>query len=193
VNSTSWIDVSRGVEAIVQSLAIVVGGVWAYFKFIRGHTFRQRGEFQITASLVTCGCETALKVVATFRNTGLSKIVLSEDKGSVYVFRVTKDEWPQLANISWGQHLKLARIFEEDEEVDAQESIADQVLLPLTTERDRLHLPVAYRVAGTVAARRSRVWFSQGPFEWTAHVVLPAESADSAEPVVMKGEDSGTA
>lgn len=36
---------------IVTSAAIVIGGVWAYFKFVRGRTFANRGELSVSASI----------------------------------------------------------------------------------------------------------------------------------------------
>jgi hypothetical protein len=41
---SDWTDVAQGVAAIAEIVALVVGGVWAYFLFVRGRTFSQRLE-----------------------------------------------------------------------------------------------------------------------------------------------------
>jgi hypothetical protein len=94
IGLAAWTDIATGVAAVVQSLAIAVGGAWAYFKFVRGRTFTHRGELRVAASLVTCGTEIALKVTATFRNTGLSQIRFSKYTKLIYVYRVTQRGCP---------------------------------------------------------------------------------------------------
>ena len=65
-------------SSIVTSLAVVIGGVWAYFKFIKGRTFAHRAELDVSPSLETSAESLYLSVTITLKNTGLSKLPLNE-------------------------------------------------------------------------------------------------------------------
>jgi hypothetical protein len=38
----SFKNIADGISSIVTALAVIIGGVWAYFKFVRGRTYRPR-------------------------------------------------------------------------------------------------------------------------------------------------------
>ena len=76
--AADWVDTAQGIASIAQALAILVGGIWAYFKFFRGRTFARRAEVALEASVVSSGVEEFLKVAVNLRNTGASKIVFEE-------------------------------------------------------------------------------------------------------------------
>jgi hypothetical protein len=67
------------VDNIVTSSAVVIGGVWAYFKFVRGRTFARRAELDISPALEQSADSLYLAVTITLKNTGLSKLPLNKD------------------------------------------------------------------------------------------------------------------
>jgi hypothetical protein len=163
--TVTWPDAAQGVGAIVQALAILVGGGWAYFKFIRGRTFAYRGELDIESSFVK-GTDAvgALRVCVTFKNTGLSQIPLNENAKQVNVYTTSAESWDPAKNVDWGAHLKLTPLFEEHDWIEAQEIVTDEVLVPVP-------LVHAYRLVAKVASARRR----GKALLWTAETVIVRE------------------
>lgn len=74
-------EVIDDLQKLFTILAIIVGGIWAYFNFFKGRTYRPRLEPQVSGK-VMCKDGTSY-VVATVRisNVGLSKLDMQQ-KGS---------------------------------------------------------------------------------------------------------------
>ena len=89
---TNWTDWADAVAALTQALAILLGGLWAYFKFVRGRTFAHRLELGIDASTVATAQGTGLKVTATVKNVGLTKLTLRLATLSLSTMRTTGAE-----------------------------------------------------------------------------------------------------
>jgi hypothetical protein len=70
--------VSAG-ASVAQALAVVVAGGFAYFKFIRGRTFRPRTTIELAGHLVAVGDGLAAHVSVSIQNAGASRLVLSGD------------------------------------------------------------------------------------------------------------------
>ena len=60
-------------DNIVTSAAVVIGGIWVYFKFIRGRTFADRAELDVSLSLERTVGPMYLCATVTIKNTGLSE------------------------------------------------------------------------------------------------------------------------
>jgi hypothetical protein len=84
-----------------QVLAFLVGGAWAYLKFVKGRTFKYRAEIEITASLYSFDEEPAPVVEVTLKNTGLSRIPLSENQALVHWDWLPSSRWMAGANADW--------------------------------------------------------------------------------------------
>ena len=171
--STTWPDAAQGAGAIVQAVAILVGGGWAYFKFVHGRTFAHRGELDIRSSFVAgAGDVGALHVCVTFRNTGLSQIPLSENAKQVYTYATSGDDWDPARNVDWGDYLKLTPLFGEHEWIEAQEIVTDEVLVPVPHA-------AAYRLVALVGSARRRT----KALQWTAEAVILPKSERREEEV----------
>src|SRR4051794_32789517 len=72
MNTGDWISAGQN---IVQGAAILVGGAWAYYKFVRGRTLHRRAELEVDASLITRR-PPSLRTRTTMRNTGAADIPL---------------------------------------------------------------------------------------------------------------------
>ncbi len=167
--ATSWVDSVGGLAAVVNIAAIVVGGSWAYFKFAKGRTFAYRMETGLSATLLAGDDARALDVTVELRNTGASKIPLSDVVKVVYVYGVRRSTWNSAASLDWGDPLKVVPIFQHHEWVEAQEVISDEVLVPVPPEDDEEWL--AYRIECMVAsADRPR----RRALRWTAYTMVPA-------------------
>lgn len=167
--ATSWVDSVGGLAAVVNIAAVVVGGSWAYFKFAKGRTFAYRMETELRAALLAGNDARALDVTVELRNTGASRIPLSDVVKVAYVYGVQRSSWRSHASLDWGEQLRVVPIFERHEWVEAQEVISDEMLVPVPHEDGEEWL--AYRIECMVAsADRPR----RRPLRWTAYTVVPA-------------------
>ena len=69
------------VESLLTSLAILAGGAWAYFKFFKGRTFRERLEIQVTAKMQNINEKRIVVASLKVSNIGFAKIPI-EEKGT---------------------------------------------------------------------------------------------------------------
>lgn len=177
---------------VVQILAILLGGLWTYLKFVRGRTFRRRGELDVTGQLYTFDDEPALVVKVTFKNTGLSRIKVPEDQPPhVLVTHVETGGWregaatwspPDFTSVTPGQHKdaappvppdsvrSTATMLTRHQWVEPGETIADeQVVVPPAEQGARF--AVAYRIQAILSTAEG--WLGRRPIFWTAYAVVP--------------------
>lgn len=62
------------VQSIATTAAIVVGGVWAYFRFFKDRTYWPRLELSVTARAIRVGDVPAYLFTTTVHNVGLSRV-----------------------------------------------------------------------------------------------------------------------
>ena len=68
-------------DKLVKLLAILVGGVAAYYKFFRGRVHISRLELRVSGSIVCKDNVSYLFATACVKNIGLSKVDIHEDSG----------------------------------------------------------------------------------------------------------------
>lgn len=175
-----WTEVAKGAAAIAQVAALIVGGIWAYFKFIRGRTFSQRLELEVEASLLESGGIKMLRVKISMRNTGLSVLKLSDSVKAVYLYGTASSDWIPSSSIEWSDVLRLAPIFENHQWVEGGETVADEVLVPVPDTTDGSEW-LAFRLDVKVGSKRRRLRRS---LLWSATVIVPGV----VRQMVIRGE-----
>src|SRR4051794_25796817 len=118
-----WAEVTKGVLAGAQILALVLGGAWAYFKFVAGRTFTERLEVSVEATPFKAGDAIALRIRTAVANTGASKVELNDDAKVAYVFGVIPTNAVPGFPVAWGNHLTLMPMFARHKWIEAQETI----------------------------------------------------------------------
>jgi hypothetical protein len=128
-------------------LAIIVGAWAAYYKFLKGRIFRPRIDLSVQGSLISKSKIPLMQITAKIKNTGLSKVRLSD---------VTVDVWSSkepIANsfreVIW-EHIDCYPMF-GDAWIEPGESIEDQTLVPLikanlNSATEKQEGPTAYKV-----------------------------------------------
>jgi len=77
-STVDWARTKEFTEAfanVIQSLALIAGGIWAYFKFAKGRTFRDRLTPTVNGKLVSINGSVFLNVTIQLQNVGLSRIL----------------------------------------------------------------------------------------------------------------------
>lgn len=67
-------DFTEAFANVTQSLALIAGGVWAYFKFAKGRTFRDRLIVTVSGRFVSIDGSVFLVVTNLLHNVGLSRL-----------------------------------------------------------------------------------------------------------------------
>lgn len=127
-------EIADLVQSLLTSTGILIGGGWAYFKYLRGHTFGERLEVTAHGTITRAH---SLSVTLQAKNVGLSKVpVVQEGSGlriSAYVAQPqrleTEAEVPGL-EATW-RRLETVPIFESDKWIDPGETIREQRLFTL--------------------------------------------------------------
>jgi hypothetical protein len=74
-------------NAKTEIIAIFIGGLWAYYKFFRGRTFKSRSEFLVSGLVQRDANSAELLASAQMKNVGLSKIRISQRGSALSAFR----------------------------------------------------------------------------------------------------------
>lgn len=74
-------DVAALIQSVFQTVALIVAGIWAYFKFFKGRTYRSRLEVDVSGVVIGTAQDRLLIVTASVKNVGLSDVP-SQQKGS---------------------------------------------------------------------------------------------------------------
>ena len=134
---TDWVSVAQNA---VQIVALVVGAVFAYWKFFRGRTFPRRLEPAVTGEWLKEDPVEGVLVRVSLKNTGAADVPL--DRNAIRIFTVGQDGWGTSKTPGWDRMMTLS-VFKEHEWIESQEVITDEVLIPLRSTQEK---PVAYRV-----------------------------------------------
>ncbi|MFF4549229.1 hypothetical protein ACFY1J_34185 [Streptomyces sp. NPDC001406] len=157
---------ARAVSDFATAGAVVVGGVWSYFKFIQGQTFAGRVEIKIYQELHTYrNCHT-LDVDITLRNIGISRINLATESCVVEIYGA--DAFPANNEVEWTR-FGGALAFPLDDAVESGEAIHHKTVAPIpTTGQNGSWL--AFRADVTVVAAKKR--FRRISDEWHDHDIF---------------------
>lgn len=181
----SWDRVTQSILNVAQTIAIVVGAAWVYFKFIRGRTFARRAELEISGGLMEIADRQVMKAVIELKNTGLSKLPLRVDLNSVELLATPSSSWAAQTNLRWEKRMDTP-ILGDHKWVESQETISDEVLLPIDTREGDPWL--AFRLHVEVWGKRP--WYRRKGTKWVANTIVPAQTAKATmtgTPTVNKG------
>lgn len=148
---TTLVSVTNAIRDITASAGVVVGGVWAYYKFIRGRTFVYRAELRTSAKYVDLDVKGLLLVSVEMENTGSSKIPLTaQDSKNVQVYAASNLE--PAVTIDWEDLDQIHQIFSSHQWIEAGETIVDEVALVVLRAPYRI-----YDVRAKVVTRKRRL------------------------------------
>lgn len=123
--------VLANIKTVTETLGLILGGLWAYYKFFKGRTFRPRLELAINGKLSDAGHLTHLATFAQIKNVGLSKLELSQTGTALRVFSHTLSKLENTpAVVEWERKITLP-VFAKHDWIEPGESISDELLIAL--------------------------------------------------------------
>jgi len=175
----SWSDVAQGAAAIAGIVALIVGGLWAYFLFVKGRTFSNRLEPSAEGELLQVNGKTMVRLKLVVKNAGASVFTFADHPKAVYLYATAAADWVSAANVLWSDpYLRLTRILENHDWIEGGETIVDEVLVSVP-DGDWL----AYRLEVRLGSRSGdfRRWLAshshiRGDLQWRTTVVVPGNA-----------------
>ena len=151
----SFKDLSDSISSLVTAAAVLIGGGWAYMKYVRGRTFRNRAKLDMSVQPYGSHSAHALLVEVSMQNDGASRIELGlENEKFVRVDEVLEMDWTADGNVDWDADapVMLTRLFTDHTWLEPNETISDEVLVPVPPPGRKV---LAYRVTARVFAPRT--------------------------------------
>ena len=122
-------DVAALVETVVKTVAVVVGAVWAYYKFIKDRIYRPRFDISIDPEVLHVDGRHYLATRVSVKNIGSSKIPLLQ-KGTGLRLSTAPQSTSLFAEPSW-EVQKVYKVFTHHEWIESQETIREDVAVPV--------------------------------------------------------------
>lgn len=170
----TWADIAQKTAATV---AIVGTAGWAYFKFVRGRTFRRRLELTISGEVRRGPGIVYLLTNSTAKNIGLSKFEIDHDKSGLRVMTHASEGAVTEPRLAEWQPLSTWPVFEGHGLLEPGEPAAEELLIEIPDEGFS-----AFRLQLWVSSTRDESW------EVTAVVNLePAGDNEDADGIVEGG------
>ena len=131
VDWTTAKDFTDAFANVTQSLALIAGGVWAYFKFAKGRTFRDRLTARVSGKFVPIDGAGFLIVTTHLHNVGLSRISFDQDLSSLVISEYVPSEPVEITSVRCNS-LGTFQVFgDTDRYIEPNEIVERQTLLAL--------------------------------------------------------------
>jgi hypothetical protein len=114
------------IKTIVETVAVIVGGIWAYYKFFRGRTFKPRLEPAISGRASEAKGLTNVLISVELKNVGLSKVAISKEGSAMRVFATDPAKTDGVA--VWQRAITVG-VFEKHGWIEPGETITEQALI----------------------------------------------------------------
>ena len=163
--------VAQIIQSAVTTIAIVLGGLWTYFRFFRGRTFHPRINLSIAGSTLTKESTVYVKVSIKIENTGNAVVHIDQDRTYIAIYN-------EHGQPGFGERVDVFRILRNCNMVEPQESVVDEQLSRLDTNPD-----VALRLVFHVQSKRYLSWQGFRVSRWVSSVIVA--------PVVMNTNAGG--
>ena len=131
IDWTSTKDFAETFANVTQSLALIAGGVWAYFKFVKGRTFRDRLTPTVSGRCVSIDGSRFLIVTTQLQNVGLSRIAFDQEVSSLVVFEYVRSEAEEILSVN-NSRLTSFKVFgDKDRYLEPNEVTERKTLIAL--------------------------------------------------------------
>ena len=116
---------------VTQSLALIAGGVWAYFKFAKGRTFRDRLNPTVGGKLVSIDGSVFLIGTIQLQNVGLSRIAFDQEVSSLAVFEFVPSQPEEILRVDNSLVAYFSVFGDTDRYIEPNEVVERQMLIAL--------------------------------------------------------------
>jgi hypothetical protein len=149
MSGPNWKEVADTTQAFATAGGIVVGGVFAYYKFVKDRIYRPRVDLDIQAGAVELGDGRFLKCAVIMRNRGATRIKIDRDATALLVAPERRPD-SDFQVMRWMKDEgAVVGVFENHSWLESTETVRDEVLVRVPDDTG-----VAYRLRLRVVVRR---------------------------------------
>jgi hypothetical protein len=160
----AWKDVGDTVQSFVTAAGIVVGGVFAYYKFIKDRIYRPRLDLDIQAGILDVGTTPYLMCSLSVCNKGATKLSVSHAGTAVIVSPGLAAE-EELKVTRWRKaESAYVDIFASHDWIESTEEIRDEALVRVPADGKtafRVQLRFVVEAPSPLATKNIAVWTSR--------------------------------
>ena len=160
-------DLTGSIQDVVQIVAFIAGGWWAYFKFIKGRTFKESLIPVVSGRFASIDGSVYLVVSIQVKNVGLSKIEFNREGSALIVFEYISSSRVEIHTVADNKLGAFEVLDQNDRYIEPKEIIETQRLIALPNP-----LKIAYRLDVEVASTAGYTWH-------TARIVDKGSSSDT--------------
>ena len=158
----TWADIAQKSAATV---AILATAGWAYFKFVRGRTFRRRLELSLSGEVRRGPGIVYLLTNSTVKNIGLSKFEIDYEKSGLRVMTHASEGAVTEAKLAEWKPLSTWPVLEGQKVLEPGEPVGEELLIEVPDE--------------SFLAFRLQLWVTSTHDEsWEVTAVVNLEPAD---------------
>lgn len=122
------------VGTVVTAAAVIIGAVWAYYRFVKDRTYRPRLEVTLAGQWLEVGAQSCLLARIHVKNIGASKVDLLQ-KGTGLRISTMGDVGPN-GRVEWTAG-PVHPILENHKWIEPNETVSDDVLVTPSTDSGR--------------------------------------------------------
>jgi hypothetical protein len=126
-NIKTFVDI---VGTSVTAVALIIGGVWAYFKFVKGRTYRPRLEVGLFGQWRSVDDKDLVQARITVKNIGASVVTLLQEGTGLRVSVLAPDQPKAPTSAIW-ERLKVFEILTDHNWIEPGETVSDDLMLDL--------------------------------------------------------------
>src|SRR5512132_4173741 len=115
------------VGTAITALAVIIGGIWAYFKFVKGRTYRPRLEVGLFGQWRIINGRPLLQARLTVKNIGASVVTLLQ-KGTGLRVGMLEGNQPSPPAAQVWRELRVFEVLGEHQWIEPQETVSDDLL-----------------------------------------------------------------
>ncbi len=147
---SAFSDLAAGIDSLATAAGVVIGGVFAYYKFIKDRIYRPRTDLGIEISRIELAGRPFLRCAVSLTNKGAIKIQLRH-KGTCLIVRPGTPTGTALRSVRWAtnEESAVANVFERHGWVESNETIRDAVLVAAADHDENVPYRVELRVCVT--------------------------------------------
>ena len=146
-------DFTGSIQDFVQVLALLAGGWWAYFKFVKGRTFQESLTPAVTGRFVSLDGAVYLVATIQIKNVGSSKIDFDREASALILFEYTASSDAEIHAVADKRLTSFAVFKEKDRYIEPNEGIEVQRFISIP---DPLRL--AYRLEVEILSNSGFTW-----------------------------------
>ena len=146
-------EVIEAAKNVFEMGAIVGGGAWAYFKFIKGRTFKESLVPAVAGKFSYIDDVLYLIVTTQIKNVGLSKIEFDRNGSALIVFEYNSSSATEIHTVAENRLTAFDVLDENDRYIEPSEIIEDQRFIAVPGP-----LKIAYRLEVQIASTAGYTW-----------------------------------